>query len=221
MANILNKLQKYPHKRFLEIGCGPYPMLEKINDYHRMVLVEPKQKYFRLASISAARFSNAMVINDLIENVAGDLRGEDFDFIVIGGFLHEIENPDQVLHAVRSICSENTIVYSYVPNAKSFHRLLASKMELIRNIYEKSEHDEIFNRKIIFDLDEFNRLFIKQKFKVIESGSYFVKLFAHDQMSTLVNTQMIDNKFIEGLSKMIEFMPNLGAEIYNICKIDD
>jgi acetyltransferase-like isoleucine patch superfamily enzyme/2-polyprenyl-3-methyl-5-hydroxy-6-metoxy-1,4-benzoquinol methylase len=220
MENVIKKIHEYPHNRFLEIGCGPFPLLQNINDYERMVLVEPKNEYFRLASLTAAEASNVLVINGLIENLADDLIGEDFDFIVIGGFLHEIDNPDQVLHAVRKICSENTIIYSYVPNALSFHRLLADKMGIIENVYERSAHDKLFNRKAVYNMDEFNGLFINNKFEVIESGSYFIKLFAHDQMNILINHDIIDNSLIEGLSKMTDLMPDLGAELYNLCKID-
>ncbi len=139
-----------------------------------------------MAQSKAKTFSNVLIINDLIENVLDNLQGEDFNFIVIGGFLHEIDNPEIVLQAVRKMCSKKTIVYSFVPNARSFHRLLASKMGIIEDIYQKSGHDELFNRQNVYDMDTFNELLTANKFEVLDSGSYFVKPFNHDQMHELL-----------------------------------
>jgi SAM-dependent methyltransferase len=218
---ILETLKKYPYSRFLEIGCGPDPLFHFIKDFEKMVIVEPGRTFFKMAESMAKEAPNVIVVNDLIENLTEDLSREAFNFIVIGGFLHEIDNPDKVLEAVRKMCSKNTIVYSFVPNAKSFHRLLAYKIGLIKNIYQKSGHDELFKRKHIFDSDTFNELFIRKKFKVVESGSYFVKPFAHDQMDELLKRKIINSDFLDGLEKMIDFLPDMGTELWNICKIDD
>ena len=219
--NILEILKKYPHNRFLEIGCGPDPLFKVLDDFEKMVVVEPGKRFFKMAESLVNSGANIVIINDLIENLTVNLQHEDLNFIVIGGFLHEIDNPDEVLQAVRKICSKNTMVYSFVPNARSFHRLLADKMGLIDNIYQKSEHDELFERKNVFDKDAFNKLFSRNKFKIIESGSYFVKPFSHAQMEEILNRRIIERSFLDGLEKMIEFLPDNGTELWNICQIDD
>ena len=58
-------------------------------------------------------------------------------------------------------------------------------------------------------------------FKIIESGSYFVKPFTHDQMNKMLSLGIIDKSCLNGLDKMIKFLPGLGAELWNICSIDD
>ncbi len=218
--NILEIIKKYPHDNFLEIGCGPDPLFQFIKDFEKMVVVEPGKVFFKMAESMAKKVSNVIVFNDLIENLIAEMQKETFSFIVIGGFLHEIENPDMVLGAVRKMCSKNTIIYSFVPNARSFHRLLAHKMGMIENIYQKSKHDELFKRHHVYDRDTFNELFTTNKFKIIESGSYFVKPFAHDQMEELLDRNIIGKSFLDGLEKMIDFMPDLGTELWNISKID-
>jgi acetyltransferase-like isoleucine patch superfamily enzyme/SAM-dependent methyltransferase len=218
--NILEMLMKYPHKRFLEIGCGPDPLFQFIGDYEKMVVVEPGRAFFKMAETMAGKTKNVVVINDLIENLTEKMQSEIFDFIVIGGFLHEIDNPEQVLSAIRKLCSKDTIVYSFVPNAKSFHRLLAYKMGIIDNIYQKSGHDELFRRHNVYDIETFNELFAKKEFRIVESGSYFVKLFTHDQMFDLINRKVLDKSFLDGLEKMIDFLPEMGTELWNICKVD-
>lgn len=219
--HILKLLKQYSHRRFLEIGCGPDPLFTYIEDFEKMTVLEPGEKFFNMALSMSKGISNIVIINDLIENVTDDLQLDTFDFIVIGGFLHEVTDPDLVLKAVQKLCSRNTLVYSFVPNARSFHRLWACKSETIENIYQKSEHDHLFKRNQVYDIKSFNELLTRNNFKVLESGTYFVKPFSHDQMCALIDHGIINSSHIEGLDKMIEFMPDLGAELWNICKIDD
>lgn len=219
--NISEILKKYTHNRFLEIGCGAAPLFREITDFDKMVVVEPGKLFYEMAINQSNANPKILIINDSVENITDKLSHETFDFIVIGGFLHEIQNPDIVLQAIRQICTKNTAVYSFVPNAMSFHRLLAFEMGITESIYQKSDHDKLFQRHNVYDIDAFNKLLIKNRFTVIESGSYFIKPFTHNQMDELLKQGIIDKSCLDGLEKMKIYMPNLGAELFNICKIDD
>lgn len=218
--NILEVLKNFSHKKFLEIGSGPSPMFNDFSDFDKMIIVEPGKLFFNMAKKQANSNPNIIIINDLIENISDKLNQETFDFIVIGGFLHEIDNPDIVLQAVRTICSEKTIIYSFVPNAKSFHRLLAYEMGLTDSIYRKSEHDKLFRRKNVYDICGFNGLLTMNRFRVIDSGSYFIKPFTNSQMNNLLSMGIIDNSSLNGLNKMIKYLPDFGAELWNTCTIN-
>ena len=219
--NLLEVFKNFPHKNFLEIGCGPSPMFMDFSDFDKMIVLEPGKMFFNMAIEQANANPKILIINDLIENIKDKLKQESFEFIYIGGVLHEIDNPDIVLQAVREICSHDTVIYSFVPNARSFHRLLAYEMGLTGNIYQKSEHDKLFQRHNVYDIGLFNELLTKNGFRVIESGSYFIKPFTHDQMNRMLNLGIIDKSCLDGLSKMIQFLPDLGAELWNICSIND
>ncbi len=217
--NIQAILLKHPHNRILEIGCGPYPLFADFLDFHRMVVIEPSKLFYESAIKQSNEDPRILIINDLIENNNEFIHHETFDFIYIGGFLHEIENQSIVLGAIREICTKNTIIYSWVPNARSFHRLLAVEMGLIENVYEKSGHDALFQRQNVFDIETFNSLMTNNGFKVIESGSYFIKPFTHDQMNRLLTQGIVNKSCLEGLEKMIKFLPDMGAELFNCSKI--
>lgn len=219
--NIIKVLKGFSHKRILEIGCGPSPIFMEYSNFEKMIVVEPGIFFYNKAKELANSNPNIIIFNDLIENLKDELKSEIFDFIIIGGFLHEIKNPGIVLQAIRTICSNKTIIYSIVPNAKSFHRLLAYEMGLIDTIYQKSEHDKLFKRQKVFDIKGFNELLTKNSFKVIESGSYFIKPFTHLQMDMMLSLKIIDKSCLDGLDKLIKFLPDLGAELWNICSIDD
>jgi hypothetical protein len=207
--------------RFLEIGCGPEPMFKTFSDFDKMTIVEPGKLFYDMAKKEAETDLRITIFNDRVENITDILKEDKFDFIVLGGFLHEIENPEVVLSSIRMISLKNTIICSFVPNARSFHRLLALEMGLTNSIYQKSEHDRLFQRQNVFDINEFNGLLTRNGFIVLESGSYFIKPFTHDQMDKLLQFGIINKSCLAGLDRMIKFLPELGAELWNTCIVDD
>lgn len=50
--------------------------------------------------------------------------------------------------------------------------------------------------------------------EVIESGSYFLKPFNHSKMSLALQDGILDEDLLCGLEKMVQYAPNLGAEIF-------
>lgn len=219
--NILEQVKKYPHKDFLDVGCGAEPMFEDFNDFDNMTVVEPGKLFYEMAIKKSNSAPNILIINDVIENQISKLHSFNFDFIVLGGFLHEINNPHDVLKSVKKLCGNNTLLYSFVPNVRSFHRLLALEMGIIQDIHQKSGHDKLFERKNSYGIVTFNELLSRNGFKVIDSGSYFIKPFTNDQMSEMLNQKIITKSVLDGLDSMIKYLPEMGAEIWNCCKKDD
>lgn len=203
-----------PHARILEIGSGPRPLFTEYDDFERMVVVEPGDDFYREASQHAAGDARIQVIHNLFEHVVDKLQQESFDIIVVGGFLHEIDNPGSFVKMLRQVCTPHTLVHSFVPNARSFHRLLAFEMGLIDTVYQKSENDVLFQRRTVFDLESFIQLFSTHGYRVEASGSYFIKPFTHHQMDQLITASILDSKVMNGLDKMIKYMPEYGAELF-------
>lgn len=212
--NIFNILATCPHKKILEIGSGPLPLFRDFNDFEKMVVVEPGVSFYNKAKEFAGTDNRVELINDFFENVVQELLPETFDFIVIGGFLHEIDNPGEVLQAVIKVCGKNTIVHSFVPNANSFHRLVAFEMGIIKDVYQKSGHDELFNRVEVYNMDSFKKLFTQNGLSVTSSGTYFLKPFTNGQMDKIVTANIIDQAVLEGLNKMTKYFPDHGSEMY-------
>lgn len=212
--NIFSVLKANPHSKILEIGCGPLPLFRDFNEYEKMVVVEPGESFFAIANNLAKGDARIVVINDFIENAISQLIPETFDVIIIGGFLHEIINPDEVMQTVKRVCNKNTIIHSFVPNANSFHRLLAFEMGLIKDVYQKSAHDELFQRVAVYNMDSFKELFIKNDFSVAGSGTYFIKPFTNCQMHAMVTGNIISKAVLVGLYAMIKYLPDYGAEMF-------
>jgi SAM-dependent methyltransferase len=212
--NIVKSLQQVQHKNILEIGCGFHPFFKEYQHFENMVVVEPGETYFTGAKTLAAGDDRIKIFHGFFENVVDQLPSLDFDFIVVGGFLHEIENPGSVLQAIKKICTPRTIVHSFVPNAHSFHRLLAYEMGLIKDVYQKSGHDELFQRVEVFNIEGFKQLFTQNGYSVADVGTYFIKPFAHSQMNQIMESNGINKEVLDVLNKMTRYFPEQGAEIF-------
>lgn len=217
---IFEVFERYTPNSILEIGSGPHPLFTEYKDFKDMTVVEPGMSFFKEAVSLAEANPNVKVINNLFENVVDEFSQKSFDVIVIGGFLHEIDDPENFLTLLKKVCNKNTVIHSFVPNARSFHRLLAYEMQIIKSIYQKSEHDEIFQRRSVYEVATYCELFTKAGFNILDSGTYFIKPFTHEQMQKLITDKIIDFQVLDGLDKMIKYLPGLGAEIFVTCSLN-
>ncbi len=212
---ILEVMKKYSHKVILEIGCGTEPLFEYINDYEKMVIVEPSKEFYERAEARAEK-KNAVILNGFLEDKVRDIKklGLEFDYIVASSLLHEVENPGMLLDSIGELCSDKTVVHINVPNAYSIHRLLALEMGLIDNVHDLSELQIKMQRNRVFDIRSLIDIVEKSQFEVIESGSYFPKFFSARQMESILESNIVSEEIFEGLDKMITYMPDNGSEIY-------
>ena len=214
--NTLTLLNKNIHGSLLEIGCGMEPLFSYLDDYTSYTVVEPSDKFYNVAKELAADDKRISLFHDYIENIIVDKK---YDFIIVSNLLHEIENPAIVLDAIKKLCHTNSVVYINVPNAKSFHRLLALEAGIISSIYSKSDNQIKFQQTHTYNLQKLEDLVIGSGYAVIESGSYFIKPFSHSQMRMLLANNVVSTEVLEGLENMIKYCPDLGSEIFLTCKL--
>ena len=137
-----------------------------------------------------------------------------FDFIIVSSLLHELENKVEFISKLKEISAKKTVIHFNVPNARSFHRLLALEMSVIDDLFSKSEMQKKMQQDTIFDIESLITFLKSQKFKILDQGSYFIKPFTHLQMQSIINNEIFPPNLLDGLSKMINHMPNMGSEIY-------
>jgi SAM-dependent methyltransferase len=213
MQYIVDYLKTIKSNKILEIGCGNDPIFLCYDDYELMDIIEPG-KYFYDDTKSKIGGNNRISIqNCFIEDAKLALKN-DYDVILIGGFLHEIDNPEEVLSVIKNIAKPETHVLTYVPNADSFHRLLALESGLIQSNYEFSENDKLFGRRNVFSLKSIESLFKSSGFEVKKMETYFIKPFTHEQMDSLMKLSFVSEEILLGLFKMTKYMPALGCEIF-------
>ncbi|UZE97554.1 class I SAM-dependent methyltransferase [Alkalimarinus alittae] len=208
----LEFLRKHHAKNILEIGCGLRPLYEYYTDFDSLVIVEPSEDF--CAEVKRLKPANVILMEGVFDGALVEKLKEKFDFIVISSLLHELDNPAELVKAAISVASPETFFHINVPNAKSFHRLLALKMGLISSLYEKSERQHRYQQNTTFDLDSLTKL-LKECGLIIESkGSIFIKPFTHQQMQALLDKEVFSSDLLEGLDALVSEFPDNGAEIF-------
>ncbi len=221
---LLEQIRKYRHDKILEIGCGLHPLFEDFTDFKELIILEPSGEFFnnaaRLLKQLPELVSKVILINDYLDAAVDKIKAHKPDYIVLSNVLHEIENVPVFLKDLRKVCYNNTILHVIVPNAKSFHRILAYEMGIIDSIYQLSDRNILLQQQTVFDLEILTELLAKNGFCIVESGTSFIKPFTHMQMQFMLENRIIDDVMLKGLYKLVKYMPELGSEIYVNAKIE-
>lgn len=216
---ILEILQRYSTQRMLEIGCGMEPFFLSYEEFDYMAVVEPAEIMYQ----SAIRYcktstKNIECIQGFVEDKAAELQEKNFDFILLAGLIHEVEDANKLMSSVRKICPPNGHVLITTNNPHSFHLTLAYESGIISQLGLLTDKAKSFQRHHTYTMEEMKQLACKHAFSVVEEGSYFIKPFAHSQMKELLDNHIITEAVLDGLDKMIKYMPELGAENYCVVR---
>lgn len=212
-------LSRYNTSKILEIGCGMEPFFLSYNDFDQMTIVEPASILYNSAKKHCEESKkNVECIHDFVQNRVEELQEKKFDFILLVALIHEVKDAQELVAAVRKICHKDTKVLITTNNPKSFHLTLAYESGIIPQLGILTDKAKSFQRHRVFTMEEMKELAKDNAFEVLEEGSYFVKPFAHSQMKALLDNHIITEDVLDGLDKMIKYMPDLGAENYCVVK---
>lgn len=214
---VLEQIGRYKPVRILEIGCGYEPLFQYVHE-SEFTCVEPSKVFYENAISLSCDFSNVQIIQGFFEEIAGTLKS-DYDMIICSGLLHEVEKPDILLECIKKVCNHDTVVHINVPNADSMHRLLALESGYIKNVHDMSARNHELQQHSVFDMKSLTEFVEREGFRVMDSGSYFVKPFTHAQMERSLSEGILTEKILDGLYGMEKYMPGLGCEIYVNCKV--
>ena len=98
---VFKHMEKYPHCKILEIGCGYYPLFNDVNkkEYTEWKIIEPSSAFVENANqiIDKMGFDSVKVERSLFEDAVIDDR---YDFVICSSLLHEVENPSLLLSKI-------------------------------------------------------------------------------------------------------------------------
>ena len=212
---VLSLMNRYPHNRILEIGCGMEPLVLYMpeNAFDSYTIVEPSDSFFQ-HSQEATKGNRAIRCFHMPFAALPEMISAQFDFIICSSLLHELEKPEQMLQEIRKICTPETVVHINVPNANSFHRLLAREMKIITDTHCLTDRNLLFQQHTVFDENTLSELILENGFEIIESGSFFIKPFTHAQMYAMLTQGIMDETVLEGLYQLGERWNAFGSEIF-------
>lgn len=167
---VLEVLNMVSHRRILEIGCGMEPLFKYIPEeqFEEYTVVEPSVSFWRNA-MHEAKTSKIICINDFFK-ANDELSQRAYDFIICSGLLHEVEEPDKMIRDIFRLCGRETIVHINVPNANSIHRLVAKKMEIIKDVHDLSMRNKNLQQSRVFDSNSLSDIIKQEGGIVLEEG---------------------------------------------------
>lgn len=210
---VLEQLAARAPEHVLEVGCGLRPLFCEVEPFSSFTVVEPASEFAAHARQLAGDDGRVRIIEQRLEEAVDQIEQKP-DMIVVSSLLHEVENPQRLLSAVRGLCHAETLVHVNVPNAYSLHRLLAVEMGLIADPFERSATQARMQQHSTFCQASLTTLLESAGFVVQDSGSFFIKPFTHAQMQQLCEQGVLTEAHLEGLFKLCRRLPEFGSEIY-------
>ncbi len=212
---VIEQIKKHPHANIIEIGCGNYPLISYIecNNIQSYTIVEPSSYFSEKARkiIVEQNLQNVVICECQFE----DYNETDvFDFVICSSILHEVVNPRKILEKAYSILNVGGYIHVNVPNAHSFHRVLAKEMGYIQDVHALSERNIMLQQREVYDIESLRKEVESAQFEIEESGGFFIKPFTHTQMQVMYDEGIINDDIIEGLDKMVHYMPDFASEIF-------
>ena len=190
----------------LELGPAEGQMTNYlINDFSKLTIVDAASKLLDLIP----NHPNLIKINSLFENYEPQ---EKFDTIFLEHILEHIEYPVSLLNRVKDWLSPKGKILIGVPNANSFHRLVACKMGMLKNPYDLNERDLAQGHRRVYTAQTFKDDLDAANLNINYIGGCFFKPLSNSQIQSNWSEDMI-NGFFE-LGK--DFQYN-AADIYAIC----
>lgn len=136
---------------------------------------------------------------------------EQFDTIVINHVLEHLEDPIALLKNARNWMMDHGVCIVGVPNAKSFHRLAAVHMGLLKSEYELNSRDLELGHLRVYDLDTLKKHVLEAGFIIKAEGGLFLKFLSNAQIEKNLEDDVVEAYF--SIAK--EFYVN-SAEIFLI-----
>lgn len=189
-------------KNCLELGpASGYMTRFLVNDFERVVAVEGAADLVE----KIADAPNLEKVCSLFQDFKTD---EKFDTIILNHVLEHIADPIPLLKQIRTWLAPRGKFIVGVPNARSFHRMVAVKMGLLESIYTLNERDHQLGHQRVYDIDLLKAHLVEAGFTISNETGIFLKFLANGQIEQWFSQEMIQAFFELGKD-----YPELCAEI--------
>jgi len=209
-------------RRILEVGCGAM-ILATLDGAERLsfdvwTIVEPEPDFQAAARQATAGDARFRVVPGYLEAVLTDLltsQPQGYDAVLLSGLLHETAAPDVLLAAAVQALTPGGHLLASVPNARSFHRLLAVEAGLIPAPATLSPRDRALGHPVVFDADGLRTLVAAAGLTGLTLDGYLFKPFTHAQMELLLQAEgpALRDCLVDGLIALGKQFPDHAAEI--------
>ena len=125
-----------------------------------------------------------------------------------------LESPAYVLERAKNWISPDGVLIVLVPNALSFHRLVAVEMGLLKTVDQLNDLDLRLGHRRVYTLELLLSHLVRAGWEVQETGGVFFKALTNQQIEEWFSEQMMD-----GFYNLGQVFPEYAAEIFAICRL--
>lgn len=206
-----NEYQKYFNGRTcLELGPANGLMTRFLHEsFEKLDLVEGSESLLKIIPEYPNVVKHHSLFNEFIPQ-------NKYDTIIMNHVLEHLEHPVNELRNIRKWLESDGTLICGVPNANSFHRLIAVELGMLSAPNELNSRDLELGHYRVYDLKKLIKDVELAGFKVIFSGGIGLKFLSNSQMSAL-----LDYDFIKVSLSMGSLTPENGALVFVIAKINN
>ena len=215
----IDMLRRYRPRIIVEAGCGQDLLFDAAVigglEFDRWVIIEPSDTFFAVAGERAKSDDRLVAVKGFFEDRRTGISaacGQKADFVLFSGLFNEIEKPEALLIAAKSLMHEKSVIHVNTANAFSLHRRLGQAMGLIDSVHKLTDRNQRFDQFRVYDANSLSELVRQAGYSVIDSGGYFLKPFSHTQMESC--GEVLTEDVLEGLYRLGEEHPEMATEIF-------
>lgn len=213
----LEFIQREQPQTVIEVGCGPVLLIDRFDltasPIKQWLVVEPTSYADALHRRTSATPKLCLEKGYLEDRVAaiGERFPDGLDLALLSGLLHETTDPQSLLAAAKTVLKPGGSVLVIVPNALSFHRLLAVELGLIPAPTALSDRNRALGQPVVFDRASLEAIIRQAGFVDLQFSGYMFKPFSNDQMRQVV--ELLGAHLVAGLTTLGRAFPDHAAEI--------
>lgn len=166
----------------------------------------------------AATRPGAQVFECLFEDFTLPPGVPQYDAVFASYVLEHVQQPGEVLAAVRKVMAPGARLFVAVPNARALSRQLARHMGLIENLDSLTENDHRHGHRRVYDRASLNRELEAAGFRTISQGGVMLKILADFQLDALFESGLLGEAQVDGLYRLGLEYPDLCGTLFSVCE---
>ena len=196
----------------LELGPADGAMTRYLLEtFQQITSVEGSSTYCEHLRNELGHYPGFSVENSLFEEYNAD---SVFDTVIATHVLEHLGDPVNVVRRVKEWVSQDSVFITLVPNALSFHRLVAVKMGLLKTPDQLNELDLRLGHRRVYNPDLLRNHLESAGWEVQATGGILFKTLTNGQIEEWFTEQMMD-----GFYELGKDFPEYAAEIYAVCRL--
>ncbi len=198
--------------RALELGCFHGDVTQLImNHYDDITVVEAASDLIKHTKNRLG--SKIKFVHSTFESFSTT---EKFDAIFLIHTLEHLDDPISILKKIKQWLSAKGRLFLVCPNANAPSRQIAVKIGLIDHNQAVTDAEIKHGHRKTYTLDTLESDARNAKIKVIKRGGVFFKGLANFQLDKALESQIINQDYLDGCYQFGMCYPNLCASIYII-----